>query len=201
MTTPTPMETLKAKTSHWHNELEKHAQSRNIMDLSMSRDGFERLLVFQYALHQCIEPQIVPVLDEHWPALNYGAERQKLSALTSDLVKLKTDIHPPSVEAGFIQSPFHALGCAYVLEGSTLGGQVILRHLKQIPEIAVDEPFNYYALYGSEVGPRWKVFQELVNNAVDTEEKLTEITEAAVKTFTLACEIYESMAQQKAVPY
>jgi heme oxygenase (biliverdin-IX-beta and delta-forming) len=192
----TPMEALKAATGSWHDALEAHAQSRKIMDLSLSRTGFERLLSFQYSLHQAVEPVIIPLLDAHWPALAYGETRQKLAALEKDMQVLAPANSPPLVDESqvdFLQSPYHALGCAYVLEGSTLGGQVILRHLKQIPEIAEDAPFHYYGLYADQVGPRWKVFQETANAALDTEEKVAEAVNSAVETFKLACAIYEMM--------
>lgn len=192
----TPMEALKAATGSWHDALEAHAQSRKIMDLSLSRQGFERLLSFQYSLHQAAEPIIVPLLDAHWPALAYGDTRQKLASLEKDMQVLTPQNPPPLVseaQVSFLQSPYHALGCAYVLEGSTLGGQVILRHLKQIPEIAETEPFHYYSLYADQVGPRWKAFQEITNAALDTEEKVAEAVLGAVETFKLACAIYEMM--------
>ncbi len=196
MSTLTPMETLKAATGSWHDALEAHAHSHQIMDLSLPREGFERLICFQYSLHQAVEPLIRPLLDENFPELAYGETRQKMEALQADIMQLDPAQRPPEVSAHFIQSPAHALGSAYVLEGSTLGGQVILRHLKKMPDIARDEPFRYYGLYGDQVGPRWKTFQKVTNTALDTSEKLGEATEAAVATFKLACEIYEIMESE-----
>lgn len=194
----TPMETLKAATASWHDALEAHAQSRKIMDLSLSRTAFERLLSFQYSLHQALEPQMTPYLDAHFPQLAYGETRQKLAALAKDMQVLKVAQAPPQVsdeDADYIHTPAEALGAAYVLEGATLGGQVILRHLKQIPEIAQDEPFHYYGLYGDQVGPRWKTFQSVANASLTEEDDRAAAVDAAVKTFKLACQIYETMDQ------
>lgn len=200
MKTLTPMETLKAATASWHDALEAHAQSKKIMQLTLTRADFERLIAFQYGLYQALEPQITPHLDEHWPALAYGETRQKREALSQDLAQLK--LSPPAfdADADFIHSPYHALGAAYVLEGATLGGQVILRHLKQIPEIAQDSPFHYYGIYGDQVGPRWKTFQAVTNEALDTEEKCAAAVAGAVETFRLACHLCEALVSAPANP-
>lgn len=194
------MEALKAATASWHDALEAHAQSKKIMQLTLSRAEFERLIAFQYGLHLALEPQVTAHLDAHWPALAYGETRQKQAALTQDMEQLQLPLPETASPADFVNSPYHALGAAYVLEGATLGGQVILRHLKQIPEIAEDSPFHYYGLYGDQVGPRWKTFQSVANTALDSEEKLSAAVEAAVATFRLACQLCEALVSAPATP-
>ncbi|WP_426757076.1 biliverdin-producing heme oxygenase [Myxococcus sp. Y35] len=58
-----------------------------------------------------------------------------------------------------------ALGCLYVLEGSTLGGQLILRHLRRHFEGKPSGAFAFFTAYGDEVGPRWRAFGEAINQA------------------------------------
>ncbi len=48
-----------------------------------------------------------------------------------------------------------ALGCMYVLEGSTLGGQILARHVAGRVDGA---NVSYLRSYGAEVGPMWKRF-------------------------------------------
>ena len=59
-----------------------------------------------------------------------------------------------------------ALGCAYVLEGSTLGGQLILRHLTRHfgPDARVGN-FTFFRAYGDQVGPMWRAFGEALTRA------------------------------------
>jgi heme oxygenase (biliverdin-IX-beta and delta-forming) len=54
-----------------------------------------------------------------------------------------------------------ALGCRYVLEGATLGGQIVLRGLQGIPLRAA----RFFRGYGEETGPRWRRFQSALERA------------------------------------
>lgn len=51
-----------------------------------------------------------------------------------------------------------ALGCAYVLEGATLGGAVILRHLGRTLGVTRERGGAFFGSYGSASGPMWKEF-------------------------------------------
>lgn len=58
-----------------------------------------------------------------------------------------------------------ALGCFYVLEGSTLGGQLILRHLKRHFADAPVGSFAFFRAYGDEAGPMWRAFGQALTAA------------------------------------
>ena len=53
----------------------------------------------------------------------------------------------------------NALGALYVLEGSTLGSQIILRHLQQVlgPEMAGADSF--FCGHGAQTGAMWQAFR------------------------------------------
>ena len=66
----------------------------------------------------------------------------------------------------------------YVMEGSTLGGQVITRQLAQ----AGIAGRSYFTGYAEQTGPMWKRFcQLLTEEATDTNQ--AEIVESASLTF------------------
>ena len=75
-------------------------------------------------------------------------------------------------------------GCLYVIEGSTLGGQVISRSLREHLGIHPENGGAYFSGYGMLTGPRWKEF--LARLAVVAEGKGADheaITRSAVETF------------------
>jgi heme oxygenase len=51
-----------------------------------------------------------------------------------------------------------AFGCLYVLEGATLGGQVIAEHLRQHLGLNEEGGCDFFASYGNEVGMMWRAF-------------------------------------------
>ncbi|MGI4873521.1 MAG: biliverdin-producing heme oxygenase [Janthinobacterium lividum] len=70
------------------------------------------------------------------------------------------------------------LGAMYVLEGSTLGGQVIARSLAK----AGIPLHTYFSGYGEQTGTRWKQFCHLLTEEA-TPENQAEIVESASRTF------------------
>jgi len=50
------------------------------------------------------------------------------------------------------------LGCLYVVEGSTLGGQVITRQLLKSLGLTAENGVAFFNGYGAETGLRWKAF-------------------------------------------
>ena len=70
------------------------------------------------------------------------------------------------------------LGTMYVLEGSTLGGQVISRQLAKS-----NIPLRtYFSGYGERTGPMWKAFCQLLTQEA-TPESEAEIVQSASLTF------------------
>jgi len=70
------------------------------------------------------------------------------------------------------------LGTMYVVEGSTLGGQVIARQLAK-----ADIPLrSYFSGYAERTGPLWKAFCQLLDREA-TPENQAEIVDSASLTF------------------
>ena len=70
------------------------------------------------------------------------------------------------------------LGAMYVVEGSTLGGQVLAR---QLTKGGLDLG-RYFTGYGALTGPRWKAFGQLLTAAA-TPTTRDEIVQSAIHTF------------------
>lgn len=64
------------------------------------------------------------------------------------------------------------LGAAYVLEGSTLGGQFISRHLEQRLGLRDGQGYRFFRSYGPEVGAMWEAFRVELSaaSAPDTDD-------------------------------
>lgn len=99
-----------------------------------------------------------------WPAQTLDAEpRRKLQWLQADLSRLGLDEqhsrHCDSSRLPLLQTPGHRFGCLYVLEGSTLGGQVICRHLRSTFDITPETGGRFFAGYGPRTGSMWMSFR------------------------------------------
>lgn len=108
----------------------------------------------QNSIHFWITPAILPDIEER--------DHARL---------LRTDLGPAldtfsNIPAPQFKNKEEALGALYVLEGSTLGGQVISRMLSKNGAIS-HQSFNFFNSYGPLTGQRWKKFIEVINNQKD----------------------------------
>lgn len=115
--------------------------------------------------------------------------RQKTHLLERDLDALghtRESINriPRATELPRIDDLANALGAMYVIEGSTLGGQVIGRHLKTALGIDETSGSAYFTGYGRLTSKRWKEYLTSLSsleNHIDGRRAV----EAARSTFSL----------------
>lgn len=124
-----------------------------------TRAGYRALLARLHGIHAAWEPAIAAALEDD----AFLAPRLRLAPLRADLLRLGCD--PAAIaalpEPGPIplRSRAEALGALYVLEGSSLGGLVILRHVARLHGIAADDGGSYYGGRGRETGALWAAFR------------------------------------------
>lgn len=75
-----------------------------------------------------------------------------------------------------------ALGRLYVLEGSTLGGTFIDRHLASLPHLA-DVRVRAFSPYGSETGAMWAAFRRVTRERVTAGGSPDAMVDSARATF------------------
>ncbi len=115
------------------------------------------------------------------------AARRKLPLLQSDLQALGLDpaSQPPLDPARlprFAGSPATLLGSMYVVEGSTLGGQLIARELERSSGFRDGLGYLFFRSYGITVGQQWKAFTALLQSAPP--DQADAIVAGARDTFT-----------------
>jgi len=88
--------------------------------------------------------------------------------------------------AGLAATKAQALGSLYVMEGSTLGGQVIHRALGRADWLPAGG-LTYFQPYGARTGQMWRSFQRFVEDAVAPDEHEA-VCEGANRAFALLSE-------------
>lgn len=93
--------------------------------------------------------------------------RRRLHLLSADLAVL--GFSPAAIAAlpacplPMLRDPSEALGSLYVMEGSTLGGRIIQRHVAQRLGLDGGSGCSYFAGYGAETGRMWRSFLARLN--------------------------------------
>jgi heme oxygenase len=125
----------------------RHQRLDTAITGSFSRDRYVAFLRASLAAIDAIEPAI-----ERWRPAGAAPSRERLRA---DLIALGEPA-PAAAAAEVLADIDAALGAAYVLEGSALGGQVLARRV----EAALgDAPTRYLAPHGGPAtGVRWRQF-------------------------------------------
>jgi heme oxygenase len=123
----------------------------------------------------------VPGLRAVWPDLE---QRHKTHLLRADLQDLPAadgrEVAAADALLPALATVGAALGVGYVLEGSTLGGAVLARGVK---ERLGGVPTRYFECYGDALGPRWRSFLGYLEGASLPAEGNAAIVTAAVETF------------------
>jgi heme oxygenase (biliverdin-IX-beta and delta-forming) len=176
---------LKARTAHQHQQTEDGV---DLMRDDFSLDDYKNLLVRFYAFYKSYDEKLRESLEEN-PIDFYGEERFNTPRLLADLKSLEmSDDEISDIETfddlPAFDSTEKIFGSLYVIEGSTLGGQVISRHLKQ--KFGFDESSGaaFFSGYGKDTGKMWNAFREAVTAFADGDGvNREEIIKAANETF------------------
>ncbi|WP_235928043.1 biliverdin-producing heme oxygenase [Goekera deserti] len=82
-----------------------------------------------------------------------------------------------------VTGPEQALGRMYVLEGSTLGGTFIDRHLATLPHLAPAGSLRAFTPYGEDTGALWAAYRRATRDAVAAGADPDAVVDAARRTF------------------
>lgn len=173
---------LRTETAQAHHAIEG---AMPVMQSNFTQEKYMKLLKRLYGFYSTVEPS----LHSHFSDSNLQfAERKKLESLKSDLQALgltEEDLQSlPKIEADWLPRDLEsALGLMYVLEGSTLGGQVISRHLKAQLNLEESTGLRFFSGYGPQTGFMWKSFQGVLNLNLSQPAQMKKAARAAQITF------------------
>ncbi|PWS33405.1 biliverdin-producing heme oxygenase [Pedobacter paludis] len=162
---------LRAETAEKHKELESLMFVNEIMNNSLSTEAYKKLLTINYIIHQKLENKLANMLDADLAEKLQMNDRLKLSSLEKDLQYWGIDnLTLPALNFELFvpeKNVAAVLGALYVLEGATLGGNVIKKHILANPNFqGAEDGLNYYGVYGEELGSKWKTFVSILNESV-----------------------------------
>lgn len=182
--TPSLLETLRAGTALLHVALEKRLP---FFSERLDTEWYQRLLQAYYGFYQ---PMEVALYDSGLIPEGFDqVMRVKTPTLLYDLNALGLDERtvlalPHCTELPTLDTPAACLGALYVLEGATLGGQVLRREMVQRLGVNADNGGAFLDVYGTETGRRWKDFLDYLGRLpLDTPAKQRAV-DAARSTFS-----------------
>jgi heme oxygenase (biliverdin-IX-beta and delta-forming) len=176
------MQELKLRTAAHHRKLEEEA---DIWPALSSRADYQELIISMFRLYGALEARLkrveglnhfLPNLDERWKTGMLSRDVSSLGACP-----LAGELCDENPEIGSLASAF---GCLYVLEGSTLGGQMISREVRAKLGFTPECGCEFFSSYGDRVGLMWKTFTGHLEAFCSTHpDGREEMIEGALATF------------------
>ncbi len=146
------MSRLRADTRPAHDALDR---ALNLDELTASPERYRELLARMYGFHAPLEPRLQRALR------GIVTLRGRSSLLAEDLSRLGLDDLDGIARCADLpplSEPTVALGVAYVLEGSALGGQVVARVVRDRLGLGADSGVAFFSSRGRHVGVEWRAF-------------------------------------------
>ena len=191
---------LRTATAEEHDRVES---TLDLMDPQLDRDRLvavlERLHAFWLAAEAGLDawarrsPEDAAALD--WD------RRRRAGLYAADLRGLGAD--PGRVERPDlpdVRDTDEALGRLYVMEGSTLGGAFIDRHLATLPGLADGPRLRCFSPYGADTGAMWHAFRRVTREHVAGSGDAGRVVAAARATFAVLADWCRPAARSQGVP-
>ncbi|MGE8413290.1 MAG: biliverdin-producing heme oxygenase [Pseudomonas sp.] len=177
------LQDLRAATATLHVALE---QRLPFFSEHLDAAWYRRLVQAYYGFYQPLEAALhagglVPT--------GYELQlRRKTPALNGDLLALglgqaEIDSLPRCGQLPRLDSPGACLGTLYVLEGATLGGQILRREMTRRLGLDAGNGGAFLDVYGAATGRRWKDFLEYLGRLPSHASARQPVISAAQSTF------------------
>jgi heme oxygenase len=191
---------LRTATADSHERVEA---ALDLMDPRLDRTRLTAVLTRLHGFWRAAEAGL-----DAWAAVEpadagaVGWARRRRSALfAADLEGLGADpAGSPVPGLPALDGTDEALGRLYVLEGSTLGGTFIDRHLAGLASLGPGVRVRAFSPYGRETGAMWHSYRRVTRDRVAAGGDAGRLVAAARATFTALAAWCDPVARDRQVP-
>ena len=174
---------LKRETHSSHAALEAGI---DFMNRFRTPADYRRLLEAFYGVFAPIEDRIGRNQSKLAAWIPDIGNRMRTAALERDLLVLGNESPKqlPMAPVPDYESLAAQMGCLYVLEGSTLGGQVLSRQIGQSLSYTPERGCAFFSGHGTSTGDMWRGFSRGIESYASVRQsEQAEVIQSAVKTF------------------
>ena len=177
---PEIIDKLKSETDELHHVLQGNKIFDGLTGENPSVDKYKKLLMRFLPFYSAVEQKLDQVCDWKSLGLNFD-ERKKSHLIEKDLQILgisdkELNLIPACHESPSLSTVQEALGCLYVLEGATLGAQLMAKNMNVHFGYDTDSGCAFLKCYGEgpSVGLKFKEMAEFIgkNSSTDDENKI-----------------------------
>jgi len=184
-TVPGPSSILARLRTETRPEHEAIEAALELTSETLTREAYRRTLERFYGFYRPLEAGLGEI--GGWTERGIDlTQRQKTPLLEVDLRAL--GVVRPAALPVCTDLPPHgtvsaAFGCLYVMEGATLGGQIITKAVEKSLGVTAETGGRFFNGYGDRTGPMWQGFRTAVTAFAVTVGDQDEVVAAARATF------------------
>jgi heme oxygenase len=174
---------LRSATQAVHLELERYLALLS-PDVSMVR--YTRIIALFYGFYWPLEAgleRLSTLAPSRTFPLRARTELLKRDLLALGLAAQAISELPTCTDLPSLREPEHFAGCLYVLEGASLGGQVIIRPLRDRLELTDRGGTAFFAGDGAATAARWKCVLQWLDQVSQSDLRAEQIVSSACETF------------------
>jgi heme oxygenase len=174
---------IKEATMPAHQELEKEV----ILKLKAIRsdEDYAALLKNFNNYFDALENAISPYIT-HEVLADYS-QRRNSAYLKKDIAELGSDPSPSTVEVPEIKNALEAMAALYVMEGSIMGGKIIVQMLAKAN---ITKGVSFFSGYGEDTGKMWGTFVQALDKTGKNEEDENTAVKIANETFNYFAKVF-----------
>lgn len=183
--------TLRRATHDIHVLLDHHPLLAGITKPGYLLRAYQHVLIGYFHLYQEMETEIErALLANNLDSFDYLA-RRKHGWLAADLAYFDVNPYTSGFYPTGLLGPFptgnagQLVGMLYAIEGSTLGGRVIAKHLAKNLKLTAHSGARFFNGYEAQTPQRWSEFEEFMNTNCTDAATLEQACFGARVTFLL----------------
>lgn len=166
---------LREATKQLHSDIEKDNIANKVVDHSISLTEYKLLLFQNYMAYKAAEAEVEKFIPEYKASKTYQLE-QDLKGLGLLDINSTLDFH--------CQNKAEAIGAAYVIEGSAMGGILIGKELKSCGSLnSIPNQLFFTGERSSMQG--WNSYLKYLRSCEFSEQEITAASNKAKETFLL----------------
>lgn len=152
---------LRQATHDQHVRLNHHPMLSGLLQPAYPLVRYRCLIAAYFRIYRAIEEVIMRYVENSEGQFDYAA-RRKLSWLAEDLNYFQdtsfSHCNSPELRLPAVENAGQLIGILYVIEGSTLGGRVILRALSEHHSLCGSAGARFFQGYGEQTQSNWQEF-------------------------------------------
>lgn len=176
---------IREKTFVYHDDFTGWANK--ILNDQADKEHYKEVLKTFYGFYEPLEKKLESLPE--WKDYDFDmTKRRKTQFLVEDMKSMGiSDEEINAIELcnnlPTVNNMNQALGCIYVLEGATLGGQIVSRKLQESLGIQVDTGSAFFNSYRQNLRPMWKEFSDFITKYSEEHDSDAEIVNASDETY------------------